>query len=120
MSTADTDWLSFEGSSFTVNSFSRLWILATITYGLGDVVTTIALVYFSPVHTEANPLIRAAIKMFGGGGFLGVKLLVIYACLGISLWAGKQADDWLMFYTPPVLLAVVGIYMTVHNLALLL
>lgn len=119
MATADANWLSFENTSFDEVSFSRVWLLALTTYGVGDVVTTIALVYFSDLHTEANPVIRQAIMAFGGGGFLGLKLLIIYVCIGVSLWAGVGDDDRLMFYAPPLLLALVGAYTTIHNLDLL-
>jgi hypothetical protein len=119
MATADENWLHFEDSPFSEVSFSRVWLLAAATYGVGDVVTTIALVWFSELTTEANPVIREAIMAFGGGGFLALKLLVLYACIGISIWAGKGANDRLMFYGPPVLLAVVGLYTTLHNLSIL-
>ncbi|WP_459191330.1 hypothetical protein [Halosimplex sp. J119] len=119
MATAAPDWYTFDRSSFDKVSFSRVWLLALTTYGVGDVVTTIALVYFSPLHTEANPLIRQAIMAFGGGGFLGLKLLVFYGCIGVSLWAGVADDDGLMFYAPPLVLAAVGLYVTVHNLGIL-
>jgi len=119
MATADENWLHFEDSPFSEVSFSRVWLLAVATYGVGDVVTTIALVWFSELTTEANPVIREAIKAFGGGGFLALKLLVLYACIGISIWAGKEDNDRLMFYGPPLLLALVGLYTTLHNLSIL-
>lgn len=119
MATAEVNWLSLEDTPFDEVSFSRVWLLALAAYGVGDVVTTIALVYFSDLHTEANPVIRQAIMAFGGGGFLGLKLLVIYACIGVSLWVGVSDEDRLMFYGPPLLLATVGCYTTVHNLGLL-
>lgn len=119
MSTARANWLTLDDSPFDEVSFSRVWLLALATYGVGDVVTTIALVYFSDLHTEANPVIRQAIMAFGGGGFLGLKLLVIYVAIGVSLWAGVGDDDRLMFYAPPLLLALIGVYTTVHNLGLL-
>ena len=120
MATAEKNWLTFEGLSFTSESFSRAWLLALAAYGVGDVVTTIALVYFSPFHVEANPIIAAAIAAFGGGGFLAVKLLVFYACIGVSVWAGALEDDPLLFYGPPALLAVLGFLTTAFNVALLL
>ena len=120
MSTTGWSWFTLEESPFDEVSFSRAWLLAIATYGVGDVVTTIALVYFSDLHTEANPVIRQAIMAFGGGGFLGLKLLVIYVCIGISLWAGLADEDRLMFYGPPLLLALLGLYTTVHNLGLLI
>lgn len=119
MATVAADWLRFEDTRFTATSFSRAWVAAVATYGVGDVVTTLALVYFSDVHTEANPVVRQSIEAFGGGGFLGLKLLVMYACLGASLWAGLRDDDPWMFYGPPYLLALVGLFTTLHNLALL-
>lgn len=119
MATAEAGWLDLEDSPFDEVSFSRVWLLALATYGVGDVVTTIALVYFSDLHTEANPVIRQAIMAFGGGGFLGLKLLVIYLCIGVSLWAGLGEDDRLMFYAPPLLLAAFGLYTTAVNLNLL-
>lgn len=119
MSAAQADWLTLDKSPFDKASFSRIWLVALATYGVGDVVTTIALVYFSDLHTEANPVIRQAIMAFGGGGFLGLKLLVIYVAIGVSLWAGVGDDDRLMFYAPPLLLALVGAYTTAHNLNLL-
>jgi len=77
MSTVRANWLMLEGSSFSVDGFSRMWLVAAATYGVGDIVTTIAIVYFMPTLTEANPAIRLAIQTFGGGGFLGLKLLVL-------------------------------------------
>ena len=119
MSTARTNWLTLEGSPFSVDGFSRMWLLAVATYGVGDVVTTIAIVYFTPALTEANPAIRFAIETFGGGGFLGLKLLVLYACIGISLWGGVLDDDPVLFYGPPVVLTVFGVVVTGMNLGLL-
>lgn len=119
MSTTQASWFTLEDTPFDEVSFSRVWLLAVATYGVGDVVTTIALVYFSDLHTEANPVIRQAIMAFGGGGFLGLKLLVIYACIGVSIWAGLGDEDRLMFYGPPLLLAAFGAFTTWHNLGLL-
>lgn len=119
MSTVDVDWLTLEGSSFSVQSFSTVWALALATYGVGDVVTTIAIIYFVPMFTEANPAIRWAIQSFGGGGFLGLKLLVIYCCLGVSLWGGVLDEDPLLYYGPPALLTLMGVGVTLFNLNLL-
>ncbi len=119
MSTADVDWVTFEGVSFSRETFTSVWIFALATYGVGDVVTTIALVWFSPAHVEANPLISAAIAAFGGGGFLALKLLVFYACIGIAVWGGVLDDDPLLFYLPPVVLTIMGGVTTAMNLHLL-
>lgn len=119
MATAESDWLTFEGVSFSAEAFSAAWLFALAAYGVGDVVTTIALVWFSPFHVEANPVIAAAIGAFGGGGFLAVKLLVFYLCIGISVWYGARDDDSLLFYGPPAVLCVLGLVTTGANLALL-
>jgi hypothetical protein len=120
MVSVQVDWLTLEGTRFDEVSFSRVWLVALATYGVGDVVTTVAIVYFSDFHTEGNPVVRHVIGAFGGSGFLGLKLLVIYGCLGVSLWAGVGDDDRMLFYAPPLFLALVGAFTTVHNLGLLL
>lgn len=120
MSTADSPLVTFDGAAFSPEAFSRVWLLALAAYGVGDVVTTIGLVWFSPFHVEANPVIAAAIAAFGGGGYLALKLLVFYVCIGVSVWGGVQDDDPLLFYGPPVALALFGLFTTVHNIGLLL
>lgn len=120
MSTAGATWLSFEEAAFSERDFSRVWLLALAAYGVGDVVTTIALVWFSPLHVEANPVVAAAIGAFGGGGFLALKLVVFYACLGISVWGGLADDDPVLFFAPPLVLLLFGLFATVHNVGLLL
>lgn len=120
MAATEVDWLSLEGSRFTRNSFSSAWLFAIGSYGVGDVVTTIAIVYFTPVFTEANPVVRLAIETFGGGGFLALKLLVFYACIGISIWGGVLDEDPLLFYGPPAVLTLFGVAVTALNLGLLL
>lgn len=113
------DWYTFEGRAFTEESFVRVWLVALATYGVGDVVTTIALVWFSPAHAEANPAVELAIATFGGGGYLALKLLAFFACLGISLREGFLEADRLFFYGPPLLLAALGAASTGYNLLIL-
>ncbi|WP_181686289.1 hypothetical protein [Halorhabdus salina] len=119
MATADPEWLHFEGSPFEEDTFRNVWLLALATYGVGDIVTTITIVYFSEIHVEANPIVNASIDAFGGGGFLAMKLLVLYTCLGISIWAGRLENDRLLFYGPPLLLMLVGLLITGTNLMIL-
>jgi len=119
MAQAGADWLQFRDSSFDEASFSWAWLWALATYGVGDVVTTIAIIWFHPMYTEANPVVREAIMAFGGGGFLALKLLVFYVCIGVSLWGGLLGDDPLLFYGPPLALGVVGLFTTALNLGLL-
>jgi hypothetical protein len=110
--------LSLEETPYDPDEFVRLWLVATTTYGVGDVVTTIALVGFSASVSEANALLRAAIDAFGLWGLVGMKLLAFFVCLAISLVGARDADPAL-YYGPPVLLALVGAFTTAYNLRLL-
>lgn len=98
--------------------FYALWILATTTYGVGDVVTTVALVWFVPSLAEGNPLVAFAIGRVGLAGLVAVKL----AGFGVLLWisvVGGRDDDALVYYFGPVLLTLFGLVVTASNLRLL-
>ncbi|QGX96225.1 hypothetical protein EI982_16280 [Haloplanus rallus] len=110
--------LSLEGTPYDPTEFSRLWVVATTTYGVGDVVTTIALVQFSASVSEANAVLRTAIDAFGLWGLVGLKLLAFLVCLGISLAGARDADP-LLYYGPPTTLALVGAFTTAYNVRLL-
>lgn len=120
MATAESEWFTFKGVLFSEVSFLRVWLLALAAYGVGDVVTTIAIVWFSPLYMEANPVVAGVIDLFGGSGFVALKLLVFYICLGISLWGGARNDDPVLFYGPPITLGLFGLVATAHNLGLML
>jgi len=110
--------VSLEGTPFDPAEFSWLWLLSAATYGVGDVVTTIALVRYSAAVAEGNALLRMAIDAFGLSGLVGLKLLAFFVCLAISLHGARDADSAL-YYGPPAMLAVVGAFTTVYNLRLL-
>ncbi|MEZ3144275.1 hypothetical protein [Halobaculum sp. MBLA0143] len=111
-------WLSLEETAFDPEEFTRLWFLATLTYGVGDVVTTIAL-FRAPWVREGNGLLLAAMEAFGQAGLVGAKLLVFGLCLAISLRAAR-ANDRFGYYFPPAVLAVAGAFTTAFNLRLLI
>jgi hypothetical protein len=111
--------LSLDATPYDPGEFSSLWVVATTTYGVGDVVTTVALVGFSESVSEANALLRSAIDVFGLWGLVGFKLLAFFVCLGISLVGAHDADD-LLYYGPPVVLSLVGAFTTAYNLRLLI
>jgi hypothetical protein len=119
MSTVDANPTGLTDSSTTVGPVVRLWILAVATYGVGDGVTTAALVWSAPLLREANPVVNAAIDAFGASGLVGLKVLALATAFGLSVW-GSTDDDQFMFYLPPVVLAVVGTATTLVNLSLLL
>jgi len=119
MATADGTRSSIETASFEGGSTAAVWLLALATYGVGDVVTTVAIVYFVPLATEANPVVRAAIDAFGAGGLLALKALVFYCCILISHNVGLRTRDRLLYYGPPVVLAGTGAAVTAFNLSLI-
>lgn len=100
--------------------FSRLWLVAAATYGVGDILTTLAIVQYSTAVTEANALVRGAIAAFGTPGFAALKLAVFGLAIGISVYAAREMGDRTLYYAPPVMLAVVGAFTTVYNLRLLI
>lgn len=118
LSTVDASWSSVAGITAPTEPALRIWTLALATYAVGDGFTTAMLVWVSPVHSEANPVVRAAIDAFGASGLVGLKVLVIGTCFALSLW-GSTDDDQFMFYLPPVTLVVVGTAMTLFNASLL-
>ncbi|MFC4551694.1 MULTISPECIES: hypothetical protein [Halorussus] len=117
----DRDRLRLDGTAFEGRreEFYWLWILATTTYGVGDVVTTVALLRFDARVGEANALLRAAVEAFGLAGLVGLKLGVFLACLGVQVYAVADSEDPVVVYAPPALLAVVGGFTTAFNLRLL-
>lgn len=99
--------------------FYWLWILATATYGVGDIVTTLTILYFDVGVREANLLMQRAFDGFGQNGIIALKFVIFIACLSISLYAAEKLD-WQLYYAPPVVLTLVGAFVTAHNLRLML
>ncbi|WP_224336221.1 hypothetical protein [Haloprofundus halobius] len=113
------DRLSLEGTPFDEREFSNLWFLAALGYGVGDTVTTIALMGYSQTVVEGNPVLRWTVAQFGQGGLVGLKLLAFFACLALSIDAARDGDK-LWYYAPPVVLTFVGVFTTVYNVRLML
>jgi len=111
--------LSLEETPYDHAEFSRLWIVATTTYGVGDIVTTIALIQFSESVNEGNGLLGTAIDTFGLWGLVGIKLVAFAVCLAFSLGGARDADP-LLYYGPPTALSLVGAFTTVYNVRLLI
>ncbi|WP_435118408.1 hypothetical protein [Halolamina sp. C58] len=99
--------------------FVLLWAIAAATYGAGDVLTTLVLLYRNPNVVETNALVRAATDAFGPAGLVGLKLGVFLLCLAISVGATGR-DDRALYYLPPVALALIGAFTTSMNLRLLI
>ncbi|RLM53623.1 hypothetical protein DVK02_12280 [Halobellus sp. Atlit-31R] len=99
--------------------FVPLWVLATATYGVGDVVTTIAIIEHSPTVSEANALVRLSVDAFGILGLVLLKYAVFGVTLAISIVAAVDGDDFFA-YLPPTVLSLVGTFTMVYNARLLL
>lgn len=111
--------LRLSDTSFEEREFTRLWTIATATYGVGDIVTTVALLHFSSRIEEANVLLRSVVDSFGQAGLIGLKLAVFLVCITVSLDAANR-EDRLVYYLPPVVLTFVGTFTTVYNVRLLM
>ena len=88
-----------------------LWFCAIVFYGLGDMVTTAA-VLTAGGH-ELNPVLVTAAETFGGGlwGPVVIKLATIVALVAIYL-SGCLKHRWAI----PALLTVAGLGLMVNNL----
>ncbi|MFB6271063.1 MAG: hypothetical protein ABEH83_14050 [Halobacterium sp.] len=102
------------------NEFYWLWIAATTAYGVGDVVTTVALVFYAPHVQEGNPLVAAAVDSLGLAGLVALKLAVFLGCLALSVYAMHAWRDRTLYAFPPLLLAALGTLLTAVNVRLLL
>ncbi|TQR22209.1 hypothetical protein C9J85_07040 [Haloferax sp. wsp5] len=99
--------LRLEDTPFEAREFSLLWLIALATYGVGDIVTTLTILYYERRFDEANALLVAS-RTFGGGGFLGLELLVIYLSRP-GIWGGVLEEDRAALLGPPALLTVLGL-----------
>jgi hypothetical protein len=106
-----------EESSFSEREFRQLWLIPLATYGVGDIVTTVTLLWFTDEVNELNAVVLFAVDAFGLAGFVGLKLVAFGACLGISL-LGAHWEDAVVYYLPPATLSVVGVFVTAINLQL--
>src|SRR6056297_1099049 len=89
------------------NEFYWLWIAATATYGVGDIVSTIAFLRYVPTIAEANPVVAFALDSFGFAGLVALKFVVYLIMLWISVEGAREGDK-LLYYFPPVLLTATG------------
>jgi len=104
---------------FDPPEFYGLWLFVAVTYGAGDLLTTMTVVA-TPGVVEANAVVAAAIGRFGTTGLVALKIAVLLSSLGISLYGLAVLRDRTIYYLPPVLLACTGGVATAYNLLLLL
>ncbi len=113
------DFFTLDGTSLTPQRFYWAWIAATAAYGVGDTVTTLAMVFFVPGLREANPLVAGGLDLFGPIGLAAVKVPVLVVCLLISQHAARSGDRWDPYILPGIF-AVFGTVLTAYNLSLLI
>jgi len=104
---------------FDRSEFYGLWLFVAVTYGAGDVLTTMTIVGASPGVVEANAVVAAVVGAFGTTGLVALKIGVLLAAIGISLYGLAVLRDRTVYYFPPVALALVGTFATAYNLLLL-
>jgi len=92
-----------------------LWALAVLWFGVGDWVTTVA-IYEHPALVEANPRVGWIIMEFGHVGHAVFKLVVLS---GMAVGYHFARRVWWVRLTAPASLALAGIIVTLHNVALL-
>ena len=109
---------SLAETPFRDDQFVGVWAAAAATYGLGDTLTTAAVVWYSTTLVEANPVVALAASAGGVPGLVLLKLAAFLACLAIALDGARRADR-LRFYLPPATLAVMGAFASTTNLLLI-
>ena len=114
-------WLTLDGSlaENREQEFYWLWIFATLGYGVGDIVTTLALVGHSPFVKEGNVLVKWLFAVWGIPGFVTGKLVVFSISFAVSLYALNAWDDRLLYYFPPLVLTIFGGFITGYNIFLM-
>jgi hypothetical protein len=105
--------------SFDRTEFYGLWLFVAVTYGAGDVLTTMTIVGARNDVVEMNAVVAAAMEQFGSIGLIALKIVILVASIGISLYGLAVLRDRAVYYLPPVALALVGTFATAYNLVLL-
>lgn len=94
--------------------FYLLWLLAVLTYGVGDTLTT-SVALIDPSVQETNPVVAFLITEMNIAGFLGLKLVLFLVLIAISA-KGAIDGDRLAYYAPPVFALGLGTALTLWNL----
>ncbi|QKG92003.1 HalX domain-containing protein [Halorubrum salinarum] len=97
--------------------FYALWLLAALTYGVGDVVSTLYATLAVPGAIEGNPIVSGLLSAGGLPGFLLLKLLVLFVLISISVQGARQRERF-SYYWPPVVATGIGLLLTGWNLRL--
>ncbi|MFD1569950.1 response regulator transcription factor [Halorubrum laminariae] len=98
--------------------FYALWFVAALTYGVGDIVSTLYATAAVPGLIEGNPVVGGLLATVGVPGFLVLKLLVFLVLLSVSVQGGRARDRY-SYYWPPVVTTGLGLLLTGWNLRLI-
>ncbi|OYR74593.1 response regulator [Halorubrum ezzemoulense] len=99
--------------------FYGLWFLAALTYGIGDVVSTLYATVAVPGLIEANPIVGTLLSSSGLPGFLLLKLLVLFVLISVSVQGARQRERF-SYYWPPVVATGIGLLLTGWNVRLVI
>ncbi|MDB9233671.1 response regulator [Halorubrum ezzemoulense] len=99
--------------------FYGLWFLAALTYGIGDVVSTLYATVAVPGLIEANPIVGTLLSSSGLPGFLLLKLLVLFVLISVSVEGARQRERF-SYYWPPVVATGIGLLLTGWNVRLVI
>ena len=99
--------------------FYALWFLAALTYGIGDVVSTLYATVAVPGLIEANPIVGTLLSSSGLPGFLLLKLLVLFVLVSVSVQGARQRERF-SYYWPPVVATGIGLLLTGWNVRLVI
>lgn len=99
--------------------FYALWLVAALTYGVGDVLSTVYAVMAVPGLIEGNPVVNALLQNFGLSGFLLFKLLVFLVLISVSV-QGARSRERFSYYWPPAVMTVLGVGLTGWNVRLII
>lgn len=98
--------------------FYLLWAAAALTYGVGDIVSTLYATVAVPGLLEGNPVVNTLLENFGLPGFLLLKLLVFLMLISVSV-QGARSHERFSYYWPPVVMTGLGLLLTGWNLRLI-
>lgn len=98
------------------NEDSALWTFAVLTFGIGDVATTL---YFLGIagNFEGSPIAAAVISELGLWALIPLKVVVILAFFALARLSPCPPADWTVDYRMgiPLGLAILGSVTTIWN-----
>ena len=98
--------------------FYALWLGAALTYGIGDVLSTLYATTAVPGLIEGNPVVGTLLSSAGLPGFLLLKLIVLLVLISVSVQGARQRDPF-SYYWPPVVATGIGLLLTGWNVRLI-